>query len=293
MEKIAKISSERWNSGAIIIKYKSQSFRVKISELEESVKKRFLSHNSLDWKMEGVAFFNNKGKIDIKSIIPEFLEIRRPLSLADYNPVEMPKVKYFFGVNRFLVVQRNGFLVYCAPTGQGKTYFALKNLVSLSSQFDLILYINYELSINDIKERCVKMGMNIPANIYVAPLETLEQIKSFVGEKNVCIIVDNIDNLIGGEENAFATQLNFIKELDRWLKDSGNHALILTQLVKENNINLFDKDGYISQGITTNILSGVKQLSYLARTVFMTAFSPTLTTYEYKVLKLGSATLDR
>ena len=28
-------------------------------------------------------------------------------------------------------IQKNGFLVYCAPTGQGKTYFALSNLSTL------------------------------------------------------------------------------------------------------------------------------------------------------------------
>ena len=52
------------------------------------------------------------------------------------------------------------------------------------------------------------------------------------------------------------------------------------------------KDGEINDGITTNILSGVKQLSYLSRSVMMTAYSPEIQAYVYKILKVGSAKLN-
>ena len=51
-------------------------------------------------------------------------------------------------------------------------------------------------------------------------------------------------------------------------------VLFLTQLVKDSNTNLLGKDGLINDALNTNILSGVKQLSYLSRTVMMTAYSP-------------------
>jgi hypothetical protein len=106
------------------------------------------------------------------------------------------------------------------------------------------------------------------------------------------IIVDNIDNLVGGGNDPFGEQLEYIKRLDRWLKDNNNHALVLTQLVKDSNMALFGKDGYINPSLNTNILSGVKQLSYLSRTVLMTAYSDDLATYDYKILKMGSAYYD-
>ena len=54
-------------------------------------------------------------------------------------------------------------------------------------------------------------------------------------------------------------------------------------------MSLLAKDGEINDAITTNILSGVKQLSYLSRTVMMTAYSPEIQSYVYKILKVGSA----
>ena len=109
------------------------------------------------------------------------------------------------------------------------------------------------------------------------------------GRGSVAIIIDNIDNLVGGGDDPFGEQLEFIKKLDRFLKDENHHALVLTQLVKEANIQVLGKDGEINDGITTNILSGVKQLSYLSRSVMMTAYSPERNTYVYKMLKVGSA----
>ena len=90
---------------------------------------------------------------------------------------ETDYVKYRYNSNE-LHVQRNGFLVYCAPTGQGKTYFALSNLEYLSKQAEVVLYINLELSVDDIYNRIVEMGLDIPKNVYVAPFEQVSLIES-------------------------------------------------------------------------------------------------------------------
>jgi hypothetical protein len=134
------------------------------------------------------------------------------------------------------------------------------------------------------------MQIKIPSNLYVSPLDNVDVIQEWAQDKgSCCFIIDNIDNLVGGGNDPFGAQLDFIKNLDRYLKDYNHHALVLTQLVKENNISLLAKDGEINGGITTNILSGVKQLSYLSRTVMMTAYSAELQNYVYKILKVGSA----
>ena len=146
---------------------------------------------------------------------------------------------------------------------------------------------------DDIKNRCIDMKIEIPPNLYVSPLDNVDVIAEWSSDKNsCCYIIDNIDNLVGGGTDPYGAQLNFIKELDRYCKDNNQHALVLTQLVKDNSANLFEKDGSISAGITTNILSGVKQLSYLSRTVMMTAYSPEVQAYVYKYLKVGSAKIN-
>ena len=98
--------------------------------------------------------------------------------------------------------------------------------------------------------------------------------------------------LVGGGDDPFGLQLNFIKELDRFMKDMSHHALVLTQFVKDNNNTIIDNDGGISSRITSNSLSGVKQLSHLSRSVMMTAFSEQADRYVYKILKVGSAKYD-
>lgn len=293
MEKLIEFTSKQWNDYAIILKYKKADFRILVSKLNERQQKQLKDHPSDQFNISGSCFLS-KSTILLDSIMFSFNQYGIPIKLRDYEVRETSYVKYYFSTHnvgrKYIEVQKNGFLVYCAPTGQGKTYFALSNIVELSKQFDSILYINLELSIDDIKNRCIKMGMDIPPNLYVAPLDNVEVIEAWSVSHGSCVfIIDNIDNLVGGGQDPFGEQLDFIKKLDRFLKDNNHHALVLTQLVKDNNINLFQKDGEINDAITTNILSGVKQLSYLSRTVMMTAFSPELDQYVYKVLKMGSA----
>lgn len=292
MEKLIEFTSKTWNDYAIIIKYKRSLFRLLVSDLPEIEQKSLKSHDSGEYNINGSALLKG-GKIIPDSLKFNFNNYGIPVKLKTHKLRETEYVTYRYKKKtgtKFMDIQKNGFLVYCAPTGQGKTYFALSNLSTLGSQFDTLLYINLELSIDDIKNRCIQMEVEIPDNLYVAPLENVDVIQEWCEDRgSVAIIIDNIDNLVGGGDDPFGEQLEFIKKLDRFLKDENHHALVLTQLVKEANIQVLGKDGEINDGITTNILSGVKQLSYLSRSVMMTAYSPERNTYVYKMLKVGSA----
>lgn len=292
MEKLIDFTSKQWNDYAIIIKYKRSLFRIMTDDLSDVQQALLKSHNSGEFNISGTAFLKG-GKIVPNSLSFTFNNYGIPIRLIDHKVQETDYITYKYKHERgmkYVQIQKNGFLVYCAPTGQGKTYFALSNLEGLSSQFDTLLYINLELSVDDIYNRCDTMKLNIPKNLYVAPLENVDVIEEWCeGRGSVAMIIDNIDNLVGGGDDPYGEQLEFIKKLDRFLKDYNHHALVLTQLVKEANIQLLGKDGEINDAITTNILSGVKQLSYLSRSVMMTAYSPEKNTYVYKMLKVGSA----
>ena len=144
-------------------------------------------------------------------------------------------------------------ILLAGDSKNGKTYFAIDNLKTLSTQFDTILYLNFELSIDDIYNRCVIMKIDIPKNLYISPLDSVDVIREWAEDKGSCMfIIDNIDNLVGGGDDPFGLQLNFIKELDRFMKDMSHHALVLTQFVKDNNNTIIDNDGGISSRITSN-----------------------------------------
>ena len=289
MERVIEFVTQEWSMDYLTFFMNRKKFQLPTSEFPKEVKE-LLAYHLFDPTSQFVgSIVLKRGQLDYNTIKLERIKGNDPIQLSSYQVVQTEYVRYNYGTYT-LNVQRNGFIVYCAPTGQGKTYFALSNITSLSKQCDTLLYINLELSVDDIYNRCMKMGLQIPKNLYVAPFEQVSLIETW--GKNlgkVIIIVDNIDNLVGGGNDPFGEQLEFIKRLDRWLKDNNNHALVLTQLVKDSNMALFGKDGYINPSLNTNILSGVKQLSYLSRTVLMTAYSDELATYDYKILKMGSA----
>lgn len=289
MERVIEFVTQEWSMDYLTFFMNRKKFQLPTSEFPKEIKE-LLAYHLFDPTSQFVgSIVLKRGQLDYSTIKLERIKGNDPIQLSTYQVVQTEYVRYNYGTYT-LNVQRNGFMVYCAPTGQGKTYFALSNITSLSKQCDTLLYINLELSVDDIYNRCMKMGLQIPKNLYVAPFEQVSLIETW--GKNlgkVIIIVDNIDNLVGGGNDPFGEQLEFIKRLDRWLKDNNNHALVLTQLVKDSNMALFGKDGYINPSLNTNILSGVKQLSYLSRTVLMTAYSDELATYDYKILKMGSA----
>ena len=216
------------------------------------------------------------------------LENAQPIRLIDHVFEPINYVTYQLGPNR-VKVQRDGFVVYTAPSGQGKTYFAVHNAVNLCKSFDAVLYVNLELNENDIYNRFISYNIDIPDNLYIKRISQVSVLEQWAKTKGkVAFIVDNIDNLVSFGQDSFGAQLEFIKELDLLTKFQHHHALVLTQLVKDNANAMFDKNGDISAGITAHSLSGVKQITDQARSVFMSAFSEKQDQYLYKILKLGS-----
>ena len=291
MHKIIEVITTSWNPEELIFIYRRNKFSIKVSDLNAKCRELVQSSLFISCQFQIKGYIIN-GKIDYASLDLEITSDGYPERLADYKYQETEYVEYVMGRD-ILQVQRNGFLVYCAPTGQGKTYFALSNLKGLAQQCDTVIYINLELSVNDIYDRLQRMKVDIPKNVYIKPFESIQSLTEWGQHQGkIVAIIDNIDNLVGGGQDPFGEQLEYIKQLDRWLKDNNHHALVLTQLVKDNNIKIFEKDGDISGLLNTNILSGVKQLSYLSRTVVMTAFNEEVREYKYKILKMGSAKLN-
>ena len=246
MQKLIEFTSKDWNNHALIINYKRSRLKLLVADLPKNIQEELAIHDPLYFNITGYAYWE-RFEIGPKSLVVSFNNYGIPVKLATYKivPTEYVTYKYNHQLGmKNIQIQKNGFLVYCAPTGQGKTWFALSNLPELAQQFDTLLYINFELSIDDLKNRCIDMNIPIPHNVYVSPLESVEAIQTWAEDKgSCCFIVDNIDNLVGGGNDPFGAQLDFIKKLDRFLKDFNHHALVLTQLVKDNNTNLIGKDG--------------------------------------------------
>jgi len=296
MRKRIKFTAKEWNDQILLIEYGRAMLEFKVVDLSEENQQLLKDYTAGEYNISGHGWWQ-KFEIDPTTLVLNFNQTGIPILLYKHTFPPIQYIKYHFrdwGIDRAIEVQENGFMVYCAPTGGGKTYFAIQNLPTMSKQVDTILYINLELSADDIYNRIIKQIGDIPKNLYVCPLNDVGAITKWAADKGKCMfIIDNIDNLISGNDNAYGVQLNFINDLDRFLKTYHHHALVLTQLVKDNNSNLFDKDGDISGNINTNILSGVKQLSYLSRSVMMTAFSSERDRYVYKVLKVGSAIYEQ
>lgn len=292
MEKLIEFTAKSWSASVLVIHYKRSRFKILVATLPEYQQEQLKEYDPLKYNITGTAYLKGWDVLP-ETVLLNFNQYGIPVKLKDHIVTQTDYITYKYNDEYGLMtieIQKNGLFTYCAPSGQGKTYFALFNLLSLSRQFDTVLYINFELAINDIINRAESMGIELPDNVYASPLDNVSIIEEWAQDKGSCVfIVDNIDNLVGGGNDPYGSQLDFIKSLDRFCKDFEHHGLILTQIVKDNGINLIDKDGEINPGITTNILSGVKQIPYLSRSVMMTAYSPEKQCYVYKFLKVGSA----
>lgn len=288
MNRLIRFTTSTVSEDVIMFNYRRSEFIIPGDEIPSDVIKTIQNNpNVITW--DCTILVDKRG-----NMIPSTLQITEasdnglPIRLKDwsYHPIEY--VSYRFGT-QIIWIQRDGFLVYTAPSGQGKTYFAIINIPELSKQFDYLLYINLELNENDVYNRFTNYGIDIPDNLYIRPYRSVEHIREWTKNRGSCMfVIDNIDNLVGAGLDPFGLQLEFIKELDDFCKNNNHHALVLTQLIKDSNNAIIDKNGEISDAITYNSLSGVKQLSYQARSVLMSAWSESQKQYKYKILKLGS-----
>lgn len=294
MHKLIKFTTSSVDTGGIMFNYKRSDFVIEFGELSSEIQSLIMTNIFSPVKTWDCSILmNHKGMM-----LPETLQMSeaddngQPIRLIDHVFKNIDYVPYKFGT-QVVWVQRDGFLVFTAPSGQGKTYFAINNMEMLSNEFENILYINLELNENDVYNRFVTYGIKIPDNLWIRPYRSVELIREWAKNHGRCVfIIDNIDNLVGAGLDPFGAQLEFIKELDDFCKNEDHHALVLTQLVKDTSNQIIDKNGDISDAITYNSLSGVKQLSYQARSVLMSAWSEPSKQYKYKILKLGSGKKD-
>lgn len=195
-----------------------------------------------------------------------------------------------------LHVQRDGMLVLCGTSGSGKTHTALYSLKTLLQSFDEVLYLNWEITENDLKQRV--RNNRIPSfdedRVVLSSTQNVNEIIKYMGDKNIAVIIDNIDNLIGAGDNQFQEQLAFIKAIDNQAKLHNQHVLMLTQHIKDSKMTLFDKTGKWMNTVNLSLLSGVKQLGDMSRSVIITSYfdGEANPGYKAKVIKKGSGRFD-
>lgn len=214
---------------------------------------------------------------------------------------EFPPITYINYAKFNVFTQLDGITTIIGMSGGGKTYSALQMLPVYANYFDKIAYLNYELTDRDIIERFDEMypaghtRKTIIEKLYIKNgimtslnLDDIMQAMEIEAEDKVVWIIDNVGSVIGQEDNVWQKQNEFIKQLDTLCKERGWHALALTQMVKDHNLNLFDENNKIKESITMSIMSGSIMLGNLSRSVLFTAYNSEANKFLTKTLKRGT-----
>ena len=186
--------------------------------------------------------------IDLKYEVVE-PEGQKTMEVGEYEDGTIEYNKYIFNGYEFYV-QSDGYCLLTAPTGNGKTFNATRNMLTVGEKYKTIVYVNFELTKDDI---LIKLLEHTSSNFK----KVLELEKKLVVIKDdyknyfmdaskfinllslypeSFIIIDNIDNLKDGSENEYLKQSAFIQKLDSYLKSTRGRkstALVLTQLTKD------------------------------------------------------------
>lgn len=214
---------------------------------------------------------------------------------------EFPPITYINYAKFNVFTQLDGITTIIGMSGGGKTYSALQMLPAYAKYFDKIAYLNYELTDRDIIERFDELyplgrsRESIVEKLYIKDgimtslnLDEIMQAMDVKADDKVVWIIDNVGSVIGQEDNVWQKQNEFIKQLDTLCKERGWHALALTQMVKDHNINLFDENNKIKESITMSIMSGSIMLGNLSRSVLFTAYNGETNKFLTKTLKRGT-----
>lgn len=295
MKKIIRFTTTKVDANGIEFIYRKNTLFIEFKELSKEIQDLITADMFGSKKAWNCTIYSNShGKMEPKTLTMEISnENAEPIRLIDHEFEQIEYITYQLGKNK-VMVQRDGYIVYTAPSGGGKTYFAIHSVPMLCKNFDYVLYVNLELNENDIYSKFIEYNIDIPDNLYIKRISNVEILESWSKNKGkVAFIIDNIDNLIGAashsnNQSPYEIQLEFIKQLDVLTKFNNHHALVLTQLQKDGQREIIDKDGEISSAMTYQSLSGVKQIGDQARSVFMAAYSEVHDEYKYKILKLGS-----
>ena len=214
---------------------------------------------------------------------------------------EFPPITYINYMKYSTFTQLDGITTIVGMSGAGKTYSALQMLPVYANYFDKIAYLNYELTDRDIIERLDEMypaghkRKTIIEKLYIKNgimtslnLDDIMQAMKIEANEKVVWIIDNVGSVIGQEDNVWQKQNEFIKQLDTLCKERGWHALALTQIVKDHNLNVFDENNNIKESITMSIMSGSIVLGNLSRSVLVTGYNGETEQFKTKTLKRGT-----
>ena len=217
------------------------------------------------------------------------------INLKDFKPTPIQYVFYPSTQQFEQHIQRDGIFVVAGMTGTGKTYFALKQILDQELQFDHILYLNFELTTNDIFSRLSimskgKLSPRLLSKIDIWESRSIKDLKMYMKDKKrVLIVIDNVDYLVGtNPDDMFSYQLSYMKAVATMLKGTDNHCIALTQIIKDVSLEMFDANGEF-KFINSTIVSGVKQITDIARSVLVVGKNQN-GVYKNKLLKVGSAT---
>lgn len=121
MRKLIEFTAKDWNKYALIIRYKRSNFEILYKDLSDDIKIQLDKHDPKKYNITGYGHIH-KLKITISTL--SFNHYGIPIKLSEYKstPTEYAQYRYYkWGSMTDINVQKNGFFVYCAPTGGGKT----------------------------------------------------------------------------------------------------------------------------------------------------------------------------
>ena len=222
---------------------------------------------------------------------PRNEEIKSPrILLKDIPDIKLEYCSLSVGFGNYVHVQRDGFMLYCALTGEGKTYFAIDNLRNLQKQFNQVVIFAYEITANDYLTRLAnhfKISKDeVRKEFGNIIIDTTKNFDAIIREYKthpgpIAFIVDNIDNLPLEAEGSAFYQSVWLKEFDYFIKQYGHFAVILSQMKKT--------DARVKkEELTVYDVAGSKDRVDLSRTVIFTFFDEDNKRYRYKPLKYGT-----
>ena len=221
----------------------------------------------------------------------KILEVKESprILLKDITSTKLSYVSLSAGFNRFAHIQNDGFLLYCALTGEGKTYFAIDNLRNLQKQFERVVILAYEITAGDYLNRLSKhfklSHEEVKREFGNIIIDTTKSFQAIEAEYDrgvkTAFIVDNIDNLPLDHDGEAFYQSKWLKDFDYFLKKNGYFAIVLSQMKKSDN-------RIKKEDLTVYDVAGSKDRVDMARSVIFTYYDEKLSRYNYKPLKIGS-----
>lgn len=252
-------------------------------ELEVSFEKRYGTEHK--YKIHAVHIHKKK----------EVVKTAVKLGEIDVRPIDRVRLKV--GRAGYTYIQSDGYLLYAAMSGEGKTYFAIDNIPHLVDKFGKVIILAYEITPLDYLNRLCEMLHKSPDRIKEefgdsVIIETeidIGKLKRTYSKKNgyrdVAFIVDNVDSLPLEIEGEAHYQSRWLKQFDNYLKSNGYFGVVLSQMKKQ-------QEKFKKEELTQYDVAGSKDRVDLSRSTIFTWFDEVDKNYKYRPLKLGSMKRD-